>query len=256
MKPSVVEIDVLTYGGLPVLTAKESFQSSADNSRIGRAAAELASIALKEGRRVNVHIPGATFFSGYCGNEKTGFSGVADASRIEEKVRATLLRKGIDTRNLSITTQDHHLNTATQLNDIEERDRQYGSDIERRIICSDWQKKDVAQLMKGRLKNTSLTTDLEIYENAFGEGGRKFANYLRGTPTDQLKRDGLQAKIFRVLNIFDRRGFLRTLASRYFRKSGKGIGIADIDYRGMESGAYSHLERRYKALELKREHNS
>ncbi len=229
-------IFILTYGGRPNPEAREGFQLTADSSRMARAGVELAKAESFTGKKVNIHVPGATFYGNH-----------SDSQRIVEHVKSELIRQKMGQTVELITYSSDNLNTATQMAEIRKiQDVRHITPQEVKVICSDWQRGDAQALMTGYGINGGLLTDRDVYEVAF-PSNKDFFDQLEASKIDQAKRSGMQAKIFAQINKIDPKGKIRTLASKFFKTLGLGLGIADIDFRGLEKGTKKETLAKYNS---------
>lgn len=223
-----VSIIPLTYGVMP---RRDSFayRLSFDSALVARAAQELYFRSTLAGKPTRVYIPGAEFFE-----EK-----ISDAKLMAQYVTNNKIPNSVPEESVAVFNDS--VNTPTQLEKIRKiRDQGILGQIV--IVCASWQENDVAALV--RKERWIVVTDQEILEDV-PEYRNTFKYLTDKSQTYRLKKYGLQAKAFEVLNFFDSHGYIRNAITKLL-----GVGVADFEYRGLAKNAHRFVELQKKKFAI------
>lgn len=229
----ITHIVPLTYGVMPRYADRNRYRLTVDSALAATAAEELHTKYRSEGRKMQIFIPGATFFEGTV-DAKLMRKHITHPNRPTEH---RVLRSQVD--EIGTCT-----NTPTQMAEIKRR--QASQELGKvALICASWQKDDSSALMRGYGIQGTLYTDKDIlYDNP---RHRNTFDQQEHTATYQQKKNGLFPKIFKVLNKIDRKGRVRMVLTQIV-----GVGIADWEYRGVTKNANTWLDRRAGRVESQR----
>ncbi len=223
----------LTYGLMPRGNT-DGYRLTVDSALAITAAQRLYSSIRQTGGEAKIFIPGATIFDA-----------AVDAEYMKQHITHPKRSPEHRVPNKDVQLIASSLNTPTQMEEIK-RLQDLGELNKVVLICASWQEEDARQLMENFDIQGKLYTDEIIlkpeYENFFTYQEHNNLVY-------RTKKEGPQAKAFKILNRIDRKGKLRTIMARTL-----GVGVADWGYRGFARGAHAWIEEKNrKKAERKRD---